>query len=303
MSCRTLSPRAQPSQAGCVASAGAAGSRPARGSVLSCATAESFSPVTPHGYSPVGGQGMAPGIEDMLNLSWKLAMVLTGQAAPELLRTYQQERLAVIRRVEKRAEFAADLLGTNNAIAHQPVTRIAPAFLDSRFLLRLCADMVGEFLPDYRQSSLSGPGRGPGSLQPGDSVPDIGVLAHNAEAPLGTRTRQTSLHEVVDPSRLTLLFAVPELSAQAQLDWRQLEPWRGTIPAYRIAPVANDRTDRLSFTEAFGRRPSILLARPDSYLGFAGGRHATGDLAGWLSRWFPAERAGRAPSEVSAIVA
>jgi Predicted membrane protein (DUF2254) len=94
-----------------------------------------------------------------------------------------------------------------------------------------------------------------------------------------------------------------ERRAQAQLDWRQLEPWRGTIPAYRIAPVANDRTDRLSFTEAFGRRPSILLARPDSYLGFAGGRHATGDLAGWLSRWFPAERAGRAPSEVSAIVA
>jgi len=256
-----------------------------------------------HGYSPVSGQGMDSGIGDMMNLSWKLAMVLHGRAVPELLLTYSEERLPVIGRIERSTESAADLLGTTNALARQLVTRIAPAFLDSRFVLRLCTDLIGEVLPDYGQSSLSGPGRGPGSLQPGDSVPDIRVLAREAEAPAWASARETSLRELVNPSRLTLLFATPAASAQSDPDWRQLEPWRRTIAAYRIVPVTNQRADLLSFTEAFGRQQSVLLVRPDSYIGFAGGQHATGALARWLSRWFPAERAGRAPSQASAIFA
>jgi 2-polyprenyl-6-methoxyphenol hydroxylase-like FAD-dependent oxidoreductase len=38
-----------------------------------------------HVHSPAGGQGMSAGVQDMINLSWKLAMVLKGQARPELL--------------------------------------------------------------------------------------------------------------------------------------------------------------------------------------------------------------------------
>ena len=33
-----------------------------------------------HVHSPAGGQGMNAGIQDMINLSWKLAMVLDGHA-------------------------------------------------------------------------------------------------------------------------------------------------------------------------------------------------------------------------------
>ena len=32
-----------------------------------------------HVHSPAGGQGMNAGIQDMVNLSWKLAMVLGGR--------------------------------------------------------------------------------------------------------------------------------------------------------------------------------------------------------------------------------
>jgi 2-polyprenyl-6-methoxyphenol hydroxylase-like FAD-dependent oxidoreductase len=45
-----------------------------------------------HVHSPVGGQGMNTGIQDAMNLGWKLAAVLQGRAGDELLDSYQAER-------------------------------------------------------------------------------------------------------------------------------------------------------------------------------------------------------------------
>ena len=50
-----------------------------------------------HLHSPAGGQGMNTGIQDMVNLGWKLALVWRGQAPTPLLDTYAQDRLPVIR--------------------------------------------------------------------------------------------------------------------------------------------------------------------------------------------------------------
>ncbi|HEY2697559.1 MAG TPA: FAD-dependent oxidoreductase [Pseudonocardiaceae bacterium] len=50
-----------------------------------------------HVHSPVGGQGMNTGIQDAINLAWKLDAVLGG-AAEQLLDTYHQERHPVGRR-------------------------------------------------------------------------------------------------------------------------------------------------------------------------------------------------------------
>jgi len=84
----------------------------------------------------------------MINLGWKLAMVLQGKAAPDLLGTYAEERLQVISQ-KRRAEVPAHLLGSGSALVRKLVTRIAPAFLNSRRLLQLCADLAGEVIPDY----------------------------------------------------------------------------------------------------------------------------------------------------------
>jgi 2-polyprenyl-6-methoxyphenol hydroxylase-like FAD-dependent oxidoreductase len=45
-----------------------------------------------HVHSPVGAQGMNTGLQDAFNLAWKLSAVIKGEAAPELLHTYDSER-------------------------------------------------------------------------------------------------------------------------------------------------------------------------------------------------------------------
>jgi 3-(3-hydroxy-phenyl)propionate hydroxylase len=52
-----------------------------------------------HIHWPAGGQGMNTGIQDAVNLGWKLAAVVNGTLPPELLDTYQAERHPVAARV------------------------------------------------------------------------------------------------------------------------------------------------------------------------------------------------------------
>jgi 2-polyprenyl-6-methoxyphenol hydroxylase-like FAD-dependent oxidoreductase len=45
-----------------------------------------------HVHSPLGGQGMNTGIQDAMNLGWKLAATVQGSGAPWLLDSYESER-------------------------------------------------------------------------------------------------------------------------------------------------------------------------------------------------------------------
>ncbi|OIJ92331.1 FAD-dependent monooxygenase [Streptomyces monashensis] len=61
-----------------------------------------------HVHFPVGGQGLNLGLQDALNLSWKLAHTLTGTAGKDLLDTYDAERRPAGQRVidNTRAQLA-----------------------------------------------------------------------------------------------------------------------------------------------------------------------------------------------------
>ncbi len=48
-----------------------------------------------HAHSPVGGHGLNQGIQDAYNLAWKLALVVHGDASPDLLESYGAERRGV----------------------------------------------------------------------------------------------------------------------------------------------------------------------------------------------------------------
>ena len=69
-----------------------------------------------HRYPPAGATGISTGIADAHNLAWKLAAVLAGQSAADLLETYDVERTSVAHR------NAAETLGLWHQFAgmHSP---------------------------------------------------------------------------------------------------------------------------------------------------------------------------------------
>ena len=52
-----------------------------------------------HVHSPDGGQGLNIGVQDAVNLGWKLAQVVNGTSPESLLDTYHAERHPVAARV------------------------------------------------------------------------------------------------------------------------------------------------------------------------------------------------------------
>lgn len=56
-----------------------------------------------HRHPPLNGLGSNTSVQDAYNLAWKLALVLSGKAAPSLLDTYNQERQPIGRQIVSRA--------------------------------------------------------------------------------------------------------------------------------------------------------------------------------------------------------
>jgi len=63
-----------------------------------------------HIHMPAGGQGMNTGIQDAMNLGWKLAGVLRGEADDSLLDSYQLERRPVGQRLVENTKAQRSLL-------------------------------------------------------------------------------------------------------------------------------------------------------------------------------------------------
>jgi 2-polyprenyl-6-methoxyphenol hydroxylase-like FAD-dependent oxidoreductase len=75
-----------------------------------------------HIHSPVGGQGMNTGIQDAVNLGWKLALAATGRALPAVLDSYEAERLPVIRELVAGTDRATRAIETAVRMRN-PITR------------------------------------------------------------------------------------------------------------------------------------------------------------------------------------
>ncbi|MFG2982073.1 FAD-dependent monooxygenase [Streptomyces sp. NPDC048258] len=112
-----------------------------------------------HIHPPTGAQGMNTGIQDAVNLAWKLALAVDGGAHPDLLASYDAERRPVGEEVVGRTvRHAAEGV---QADPEDPAT----------LMLREAQLLVG-----YRGSPIvDPPGEGPGP-RPGDRAPDCGGL-------------------------------------------------------------------------------------------------------------------------------
>src|SRR6202047_1658876 len=146
-----------------------------------------------HIHSPAGAQGMNTGIQDMINLAWKLALVLKGQAPPALLDTYEHERLPVIRDVLAHTE------GMTNVIASEK--QVGPWAQEAGKVQDTMATRMGQLAIGYRNSPLSATYLHEG-LHAGDRVPDLPVR-YRSEG--GTGWQERTLFSLLDPSRFTLL--------------------------------------------------------------------------------------------------
>ena len=67
-----------------------------------------------HVHSPAGGQGMNTGIQDAVNLGWKLALRTRGIGTDTLIDSYSEERVAVGRKVVATTTRMTDVVTSRN---------------------------------------------------------------------------------------------------------------------------------------------------------------------------------------------
>jgi 2-polyprenyl-6-methoxyphenol hydroxylase-like FAD-dependent oxidoreductase len=91
-----------------------------------------------HLFTPTGGLGYNTAIEDAVNLGWKLAAVVRGQAGQGLLASYQTERQPVAKRNTGYARQFADSLGL--FVPAQDIEDDSPQGADAR---RKAGDRLG----------------------------------------------------------------------------------------------------------------------------------------------------------------
>jgi 2-polyprenyl-6-methoxyphenol hydroxylase-like FAD-dependent oxidoreductase len=235
-----------------------------------------------HIHSPAAGQGMNTGIQDMINLAWKLALVIRGDAPVALLDTYEEERLPVLRNILRKTERITDLMSSRRPLVRRLLRGLAPRLARAAPVQRQVPFRVSQIAIGYRRSPLSVNRGRAGGLRAGDRVPDVLVRSRVTH---GDEWRERFLFELLDPSCFTLLVVHPAGSYEAAVDWCDaVSPW----PIIRIAGVAppEDAAARARFEATFGRSRGVFLVRPDGYVGFAGGKRASvADLAAYCRRW------------------
>ncbi len=241
-----------------------------------------------HIHSPAGGQGMNTGIQDMINLGWKLAMVIQGKAAPALLSTYEEDRLPLIRDVLTKTEALTDAVGSENSVFRTLFAHIAPLVVGTEFVQNRGAARMSQISLHYRDSSLSETDAHHGTLRAGDRIPDMTVTAMGSgHAPGMAPPRSVRLFRLLDPSMVTLLFV--NVADPAEFHRRIQEglgEWPDFLRSQWIAPV-EESDEHAHFLDGFGSRPAIVLVRPDDYIGFLGGESCVPKLVAYLKKWFP----------------
>jgi hypothetical protein len=103
----------------------------------------------------------------LVNLSWKLAMVHKGWAAPELLDTYGSDRLPVIRQLVRMTERATKVFNSTNPPVHAALTALAPVVLRRAAVQGKAAARLGQVAASYRDCPLAKNAGRIGRLRPG----------------------------------------------------------------------------------------------------------------------------------------
>ncbi|MER5987174.1 FAD-dependent monooxygenase [Streptomyces sp. NPDC001787] len=235
-----------------------------------------------HVHPIAGGLGMNTGIQDAFNLGWKLGQVLAGRAAPELLDTYEEERLPV-------AAWTLDIT-SESLRATLTAIREPGGGLDSAITPETAGLGVG-----YRWSSLAAAadadtapdaGAGGGGPCSGDRAPDAPCLDAATGAP-------TSLFRTFAGPHLTVLGFGPG-SARALRETAAAYGDAGTVRTCRVygadevpgdgaAGVIDDRGHARA-AYGTGGADTVVVIRPDNHVGIVAPADAVRPVREYLGR-------------------
>lgn len=215
-----------------------------------------------HIHFPAGGQGLNMGVQDAVNLGWKLGLVVRGQAPESLLDSYQAERHPVAERVlhNTRAQSALSRPGAQTDALREVFTSLLEFDEVNRYLCGMLTALDIRY-PVAGNHPLAG-----------RRVPDAGL-----KAPDGT----ARVHQLLHPARPVLLDLGGGAEAVAAAGG-----W-----ADRVDVVTARSEEELWTVPAVGRipAPAALLIRPDGHVAWAtaaGGAPGTSALRTSLRTWF-----------------
>jgi 3-(3-hydroxy-phenyl)propionate hydroxylase len=208
-----------------------------------------------HVHYPAGGQGLSLGVQDAVNLGWKLAQVVGGTSPVSLLDTYRDERHPVVARVLQHTVA----LGT---LQRQ----------DER--MKALVDLVSELASmDEPRRQLVGIRSGldihydlgEGHPQLGRRMPDLGLIT--ADGPL-------RVFELLHDARPLLLNLVQPRAFD-------ITPWADRVQLIDASHEGEWELPVLGVVSA----PTAVLIRPDGYVAWVGDGTDVG-LTDALATWF-----------------
>jgi 3-(3-hydroxy-phenyl)propionate hydroxylase len=214
-----------------------------------------------HVHSPIGGQGLNTGVQDAVNLGWKLAKVVNGTSPDSLLDTYHAERHPVGARVLQNTMAQTALTRSNartdalrDTLAElvsmdEPRKRLAGMFsgLDIHYDLGEGQPLLGRRMPDLDLVTANGPLR-------------VFALLHDA---------RPVLLNLGEPGRF------------------DITPWADRV---RLIDAEYAGTWELPVLGAVTARTAALI-RPDGHVAWVGdGTHLA--LPDALTTWFGPPQAG-----------
>jgi 2-polyprenyl-6-methoxyphenol hydroxylase-like FAD-dependent oxidoreductase len=222
-----------------------------------------------HSHPPYGGYGLNNGLEDAVNLGWKLAAVLQGWGGEGLLRSYSEERHPVFK--ETGEDFIAARIKADAAwLARYNPDRNRAEFERAWGERQTgAADAVSGYEPNYEGSPLvAGP---PGGKSSAHGVHSFAARAghHLAPQPL---SNGRNVFEELGPGFTLLAFGVDDAAVR---------PFEQAAAAARI-PLHVVRDGYDGGREAYEHR--LVLVRPDQYVAWAGDRPPA-DVAASLAKF------------------
>jgi hypothetical protein len=210
-----------------------------------------------HVHGPQGGQGLNTGVQDAVNLGWKLAQVVGGTSPDSLLDTYHAERHPVGARV-----------------LHNTMAQVALARIDERS--QALRDTMLELLSmDEPRKRIAG------MISGLDIHYDLG----EGHSLLGRRMPDLDLHTADGPTRVFSLLheARPVLLNLGEPGGFDNSPWANRV---RLVEGRHDGVWELPVLGEVDAPPAVLI-RPDGHVAWAG-ELTDPELPRALETWFGA---------------